>query len=289
MTTHGPFHSLTDNDKQALAARLSTGTSVRQAALEVGANYGHALNYAHSLGYGHRRTINQQALDKAVNMVAAGKALKHAAEHCGVPRRDCCWCPSTKKATRGDAATTQRVEYLLLRLSALTRTDAAAACHISARTGRDFDKGLVQPKSGRRARFIAQGRDAVAYNKLMTALLTTTDVIEPGRQAEPANSQLIDPYREISNRYLSLIDRERIFDLRKAGNGVREIARILGRAPSTISRELKRNRTAAGPYGPLAAQRKATARRLRPKKAVIASDPELKALIQDKISNFWSP
>lgn len=123
----------------------------------------------------------------------------------------------------------------------------------------------------------------------MTALLTTTDVIEPGRQADPADSPLIDPYQQISSRHLSLIDRERIFDLRKAEKTIREIARILGRAPSTISRELKRNHTAAGPYGPLVAQRKAAARRLRPKKAVIAADPELKALIQDKISNFWSP
>lgn len=268
---------------------------MRQAAREIGANYGHALNFAHSLGYGHRRTINQQALGKAVNMVAAGTALKHAAEHCGINvtaafhAATAAGVHQPRKLPRGDAATTQRVEYLLLRLSALTRTDAAAACQISARTGRDFDKGLVKPKSEPRVRFIAKGRDAVAYNKLMTALLTTTDVIEPGRQAEPANSLLIDPYREINNRYLSLIERERIFDLRKAGNGVREIARILGRAPSTISRELTRNHTAAGPYGPLAAQRKATARRLRPKKAVIASDPELKALIQDKISDFWSP
>lgn len=295
MSTHGPFHSLTDTDKQALADRIRTGTSVRRAASELGLHYGHALNYAHTLGLGHRAQIDQEALDRAVAMVAAGTPLRHAADQCGTNITAVFHAATNagvhqpRKVPRGDAATTRRVEYLQLRLSALTLTDAAAACGISIRTGQDFDKGLVKPNTGPRVRFIAQGPDAVVYNKLMTAVLTQTDVIEPGRQAEPATSALIDPYRQISSRYLSLIDREGIFDLRKAGNSVREIARRLGRSPSTISRELRRNHTAAGPYGPLAAQRKATARRLRPKTAIIAADPELKTLIQDKISAFWSP
>lgn len=73
-------------------------------------------------------------------------------------------------------------------------------------------------------RFIGQGPDAVIYNKLLTA----TDVIEPGRQAEPVPGVLIDPYREINSRYLPLIEREHIFDLHKVGDGVHAIARVLG-------------------------------------------------------------
>lgn len=45
-------------------------------------------------------------------------------------------------------------------------------------------------------------------------------------------------------RCLSLPERLQIADLRLAGKGVREIAAELGRAPSTISRELARNRVA---------------------------------------------
>src|SRR5205085_5066336 len=45
----------------------------------------------------------------------------------------------------------------------------------------------------------------------------------------------------VSGRYLSFTEREEITVLLAGGCGVREIARQLGRAPSTISRELQRN------------------------------------------------
>src|SRR5687767_5318578 len=44
----------------------------------------------------------------------------------------------------------------------------------------------------------------------------------------------------LSGRYLSFAEREEIALLRARGNGVREVARRLGRAPSSISRELRR-------------------------------------------------
>jgi IS30 family transposase len=47
--------------------------------------------------------------------------------------------------------------------------------------------------------------------------------------------------REISARYLSQDERIEIADLRLAGLSVRQIADRLGRAPSTISCELRRN------------------------------------------------
>ncbi|WIM72194.1 hypothetical protein QP028_12990 [Corynebacterium suedekumii] len=43
MTAHGPFHSLSDTDKQALTDKLRSGASVLHAASELGLNYGHAL------------------------------------------------------------------------------------------------------------------------------------------------------------------------------------------------------------------------------------------------------
>lgn len=46
--------------------------------------------------------------------------------------------------------------------------------------------------------------------------------------------------REISPRFLSQQERIEIADLHREGVGVREIARRIGRSPSTISRELKR-------------------------------------------------
>ena len=47
--------------------------------------------------------------------------------------------------------------------------------------------------------------------------------------------------REISSRYLSQDERIEIADLRQSGLSLRAIAARLGRAPSTISRELRRN------------------------------------------------
>lgn len=187
MTTHGPFYSLSDADKQALTDQLRSGVSVLRAARVLGLNYGHALNYAHTLGFGYRRRSNQQALTRAVNMVAAGACLSHAADSCGVSTSAVFHAATDagvhhpRKVPRGNAATTRRVEYLLLRQSALTTKDAATACGISIRTAQDYDKGLVKPNNGPRMRFIAQGPDAVIYNKLMTTLLSATDVIEPGR------------------------------------------------------------------------------------------------------------
>ena len=45
----------------------------------------------------------------------------------------------------------------------------------------------------------------------------------------------------LSGRYLSFAEREEIAVLRAGGCRVREVARRLGRSPSTISRELRRN------------------------------------------------
>ena len=50
----------------------------------------------------------------------------------------------------------------------------------------------------------------------------------------------------LSGRYLSFREREEIALLKVQGAGVRQIARLLGRAPSTISRELRRNAATRG-------------------------------------------
>ena len=53
----------------------------------------------------------------------------------------------------------------------------------------------------------------------------------------------------LSGRYLSFVEREEIALLWASGCGVREIARQLGRSPSTISRELRRNAATRGAAG----------------------------------------
>src|ERR1700757_5117352 len=91
----------------------------------------------------------------------------------------------------------------------------------------------------------------------------------------------------VSGRYLSFTEREEIAVLLAGGCGVREIARRLGRAPSTISRELQRN-AAIGrgrvEYRPSTAQRHAERRAQRPKPAKLAVNAELRAYVQDRLS-----
>src|ERR1700757_444876 len=91
----------------------------------------------------------------------------------------------------------------------------------------------------------------------------------------------------VSGRYLSFTEREEIAVLLAGGSGVREIARRLGRAPSTISRELQRN-AAIGrgrvEYRASTAHRHAERRARRPKPAKLAVNPRLRAYVQDRLS-----
>jgi IS30 family transposase len=95
---------------------------------------------------------------------------------------------------------------------------------------------------------------------------------------------------QISERYLSEQERVRIADLRQAGDGVRAIAVQTGRSPSTISRELRRNRDpGSGKYRPFTAQKLAVRRRARPRPGKIAADPVLREFVQDRLEKRWSP
>jgi IS30 family transposase len=91
----------------------------------------------------------------------------------------------------------------------------------------------------------------------------------------------------VSGRYLSFSEREDIALSRARGVGVREIARRLGRSPSTISRELRRNastRTWRLEYKASIAQWHAERRARRPKVAKLATNERLRDFVQDRLS-----
>jgi IS30 family transposase len=95
--------------------------------------------------------------------------------------------------------------------------------------------------------------------------------------------------REISGRFLSEEERIEIADLRRSGVSVRVIARRLGRAPSTISRELRRNASPPKGYRPFEAHRRATARRVRRHRRRVDTNVELRRVIGESLSQRWSP
>ena len=92
-----------------------------------------------------------------------------------------------------------------------------------------------------------------------------------------------------SGRYLSLAEREEIALWRARDVGIREIARRLGRAPSTISREVRRNASSRSyqvEYRASTAQWHAERRARRPKTAKLAEDTRLRAYVQDRLSGI---
>jgi IS30 family transposase len=91
----------------------------------------------------------------------------------------------------------------------------------------------------------------------------------------------------VSGRYLSFVEREEIAILNAQGVGVREIARRLGRSPSTISRELRRNASTRSnelSYRATTAQWHAERRASRPKVAKLAANDRLREYVQDRLS-----
>jgi IS30 family transposase len=93
-----------------------------------------------------------------------------------------------------------------------------------------------------------------------------------------------------TGRYLSPGEREEISLRHAAGSSARQIAAMLDRSASTISRELARNRAIDGRYKPLVAQARAEARARRPKESKIAARPRLRAWLEDKLgAEQWSP
>jgi IS30 family transposase len=70
---------------------------------------------------------------------------------------------------------------------------------------------------------------------------------------------------------------------------MRAIARRLGRSPSTISRELRRNADHSGGYRATTAQALAYERASRPKPAKLATNPRLRELVQDDLRRRLSP
>jgi IS30 family transposase len=91
----------------------------------------------------------------------------------------------------------------------------------------------------------------------------------------------------LSGHYLSFAEREEIALLHAQKFGVREIARRIERAPSTISRELRRNaatRSGGFEYRASTAQWHAERKSKRPKVAKLAANADLRQYVQERLA-----
>ncbi len=102
-----------------------------------------------------------------------------------------------------------------------------------------------------------------------------------------APSHLSRSSKPPTGRYLSFAEREEMALWRAQDLGVREIARRLGRAPSTVSRELRRNAATRGgnlDYRATTAQWHAERAARRPKAARLTTNPELRSYVENRLA-----
>ena len=88
---------------------------------------------------------------------------------------------------------------------------------------------------------------------------------------------------------LTLAEREEISRGLCARRSIRQIAQVLGRAPSSVSREIARNTPQWRHYRAHAADQRAWDKALRPKPCHLSEHPQLAKLVAQKLRLEWSP
>lgn len=165
----------------------------------------------------------------------------------------------------------RQAEYAQLRASGLSQREASTRVGIHERTARDWDRGV---RHSRNSRFYPDGR-RVDYTTGRTTM-------------ESMDAPPLPVFDTVGSRLLSLAEREQVADLLRLGWSLRAIGRELGRAPSTIKREIDAHMR-NGLYLPHAAHRAAALDRARPKPAKLAQPGRLRDYVSLKLQEQWSP
>jgi IS30 family transposase len=163
----------------------------------------------------------------------------------------------SRKSPGAKPLTSQRDQYLALMKQGMSNAAASRIVGVNRKTGHRW-----------------------RYGRLVT---TRTGEV----RTYPA---ITSPAPPVSARYLSEAERISIADGLIHGLSLRMIAADLGRAPSTISREIRRNQdVGSGTYHPYRAGRRAAGRRVRPRRRKLGRDGELRAVVADHLERRWSP
>src|SRR5208282_21029 len=108
--------------------------------------------------------------------------------------------------------------------------------------------------------------------------------------ADLISARLFKTLRSVAMRsysHLSDDERDQVGILRAAGWSMGAIARALGRAKTTISRELQRNALPSGGYSPLHAGGAYQLRRRR--EAILEREAALRRFVGDRLAEGWTP
>jgi transposase, IS30 family len=129
-----------------------------------------------------------------------------------------------------------------------------------------------------RGEFITQAAESVGtYRVKGKRWMAATGGIRPRRG------------RNLKGRCLTFSEREEIALGRAAGESIRCIARRLGRSPSTVSRELRRNADRRGGYRATTAHALAWERAGRPKPAKLHLNRRLREIVEADLARRYSP
>jgi IS30 family transposase len=142
---------------------------------------------------------------------------------------------------------------------------------------------------GEREQLWRQWRAGLSLAAISTALAVSPSAVYG---EVTTRGGIAPPPRRRAARTLCLVERRLLAQWTREGVGVRAMARRLGRAPSTISREIRRNgaRTATTRhYDAAVADARAWARARRPKVCALAQWPALRAVVAERLAADWSP
>lgn len=280
----GPKYSA--ETKQAFFDLLDRGGTIRAAADAVGVNREAAYSWVRAAGLSMRRSAPRvyTAEEKAefFRLLEERQNVSAVARELGFTRVTCYkWAHKagifTSEARRVNP---RRERFLQLRREGLSRSEAAAEVKADARSAADWDRGITIIHRGRA---YPDGR-VVHYPEPKIGDVPTMKTAVGGKVRLDRVEQVIHP------RYLSLVEREQIRDLARAGLSIRRIAAEMGRSPSTISRELRRNTVSKRQgYMPHTAHRLSVERRRRPRCPKLLGNDELFAYVQEKLHKRWSP
>lgn len=280
----GPKYS--KEQKERFFEVVDKGGTVRAAALAAGVGESAAYRWIQQASLSmYRATPRIYTADEKAEFfrrLARVPNVSIVAKEMGFPRVTCyAWAHKagifTSEARRVNP---RREEFLRLRAEGLTRAEARKRVGADARSATDWDKGITIINRGR---VYPDGRIVRYPAPIMDG------VPERRTRAIGGSVDLNVIEKVIHPRYFSLIEREQLQDLRRSGIPIRQIATAMGRAPSTISRELKRNTASTRGYMPHTAHRLSVRRRARPRPPKLVANVELRSYVQAKLKKKWSP
>src|SRR6476620_4775263 len=229
------------SQREVVFRLLDRGGTIRAAAVGAGVSADTGYRWRRQAGVASRRqrprVYTAQEKAEFFRLLSIRGNVSAVARELGYVRVTCYKWAHQAGIFTGKDVSDQRQEFLQLRSEGVSRRQAAEQVGVDKRTAQDWDKGIRQFYGGR---VYPDGR-VVKYRP--AEILAN---VKNPRNTDSHNDNrgtLERLERSISPRFLSLTEREQIHDLKATGLSIRQIGHQLSRAPSTISRELRRNAT----------------------------------------------